>query len=429
MKKRKLKLFQKIFIGLFLGIIVGIILSSIGKDNPIVVKIVPWLGLLGDIFLRLIKMVVVPLVLFSITSGVSNLNEIKKLRSVGIKTIVFFFATGFLSIFTGLVMANIFKPGSGLNIAELGSDAVEMRELPTVFESILGLFPENIFDSLSQGEMLHIISFCIFIGAGLLLMGERGKPIVDLIDRCSELMYKVVDIVIQFTPIGVFGLMARAVTTFGVGIFGPLFKFILVDYGANILNIALWYSLILYFIARVNPFKFYKKAFQPWAIAFSTCSSAATLPVTMKVGTNEIGVPKETASFVLPLGATANMNGTGIYFGIVVMFAAQLYGIPISINQQIMLVLTATMLSIGCAAAPQTGLIISIALLTNLGIPLDGIALISGVYRIIDQIHTSTNALGDLVVATSVSSLEKDLNRDIFERGGMFSTSVVKENA
>jgi len=234
-------------------------------------------------------------------------------------------------------------------------------------------------------------------------------------------MYKVVDIVVQFTPVGVFGLMAKAVTTFGVGIFGPVFKFILVDYGANIFNLLVWYSLILYFIARVNPIKFFRKGFESWAIAFSTCTSAAALPVAMRNAVNEMGIPKETASFVLPLGATANMNGTGIYFGLIVMFASQLYGIPISISQQIMLVLTATLLSIGCAAAPQTGLIISIALLTNLGIPLDAIALIAGVYRIVDQIHTSTNSLGDLVVATAVSALEGDLDRDLLHNGGMFA--------
>ncbi|GFN35199.1 dicarboxylate/amino acid:cation symporter [Tepidimicrobium xylanilyticum] len=425
-KARKLKLSYKIFIGLFLGIIVGAILSAIGKDTPFVETVVPWLGLLGDLFLRLIRMVVVPLVLFSITSGVANLNEIKKLRSVGIKTLIFFLLTGFLSIGTGVVMANIFKPGAGLNIAELGTDSIEIQELPTVFETILGIFPANIFESLVEGEMLHIISFAIFVGAALLLMGERGKPIVDLVDRLSDMMYRVVDIVIQFTPIGVFGLMAKAVTAFGVGIFGPVFKFILVDYGANIFTIAVFYSLIIYFIGRVNPIKFFKKAFESWAIAFSTCSSAAALPVAMKNGVNEMGIPKDTASFVLPLGATANMNGTGIYFGVIVLFAAQLYGIDISISQQIMLVLTATMLAIGCAAAPQTGLIISIALLTNLGIPLDGIALIAGVYRIVDQIHTSTNSMGDLVVAVAVSSMEGDLDRELLEYGGMFATSEAK---
>lgn len=246
-KARKLKLSYKIFIGLFLGIIVGAILSAIGKDTPFVETVVPWLGLLGDLFLRLIRMVVVPLVLFSITSGVANLNEIKKLRSVGIKTLIFYLLTGFLSIGTGVVMANIFKPGAGLNIAELSADAIEIQELPTVFETILGLFPANIFESLVEGEMLHIISFAIFVGAALLLMGERGKPIVDLVDRLSDMMYRVVDIVIQFTPIGVFGLMAKAVTAFGVGIFGPVFKFILVDYGANIFTIAVSYSLIIYF--------------------------------------------------------------------------------------------------------------------------------------------------------------------------------------
>lgn len=422
-KPRKLKLSYKIFIGLFLGIVVGAILSAIGKDTPFVVTVVPWLGLLGDLFLRLIRMVVVPLVLFSITSGVANLSEIRKLRSVGIKTLIFFLLTGFLSIGTGVVMANIFKPGAGLNIAELGTDSIEIQELPTVFETILGIFPANIFESLVEGEMLHIISFAIFVGAALLLMGERGKPMVDLVDRLSDMMYRVVDIVIQFTPIGVFGLMAKAVTAFGVGIFGPVFKFILVDYGANIFTIAVFYSLIIYFIGRVNPIKFFKKAFESWAIAFSTCSSAAALPVAMKNGVNEMGIPKDTASFVLPLGATANMNGTGIYFGVIVLFAAQLYGIDISISQQIMLVLTATMLAIGCAAAPQTGLIISIALLTNLGIPLDGIALIAGVYRIVDQIHTSTNSLGDLVVAVAVSSMEGDLDRELLEHGGMFATS------
>lgn len=424
-KPKKLKLFHKIFIGLFLGIMAGAILSAIGKDEPFVTALVPWLGLLGDIFLRLIRMIVVPLVLFSIISGVANLSEIRKLRSVGIKTLFCFMLTGFLSIGTGVVMANIFKPGAGLNITELNAGEVVIRELPTVFESILGLFPANIFESLAQGEMLHIISFGIFCGAGLLLMGERGRPIIDLVDRCSEMMYKVVDIVIEFTPIGVFGLMAKAVTAFGVGIFGPVFKFILVDYGANIFTVAVYYSLILYFIGKVDPIKFFKKAFQSWAIAFSTCSSAAALPVAMKIGTNEMGIPKETASFVLPLGATANMNGTGIYFGVVVMFAAQLYGIDISLSQQIMLVLTATMLAIGCAAAPQTGLIISIALLTNLGIPLDGIALIAGVYRIVDQIHTSTNSVGDLVVAVSVASLEKDLNREIFKYGGILKAKEV----
>lgn len=419
-QKKKLKLFHKIFIGLFLGIFFGAILSKLGGNHPFASSVTPWLQLLGDLFLRLIRMIIVPLVFFSIISGVANLTEIKKLRSIGVKTLVFFLITGFIAISLGIVVAQIFKPGEGVQIGKIDDGAVDMKELPTVYESILTLVPSNVFESFVEEEMLQIIVFSMFCGAALLGMGERAKPIVDLVDRFSEMMYKITDLVVRFTPIGVFGLMSKAIATFGMSIFGPVFKFILVDYLANILNIAIFYSLILYFIAKVNPLKFYKKAFQPWAIAFSTCSSTAALPETMRVGAEEMGMPKETASFVLPLGATANMNGTGIYFGVVVMFAAQLYGIPLGLGQQISLVLTATLLSIGCAAAPQTGLIISIALLTNLGIPLDGLALIAGVYRIVDQIHTSTNALGDLVIGTTVSALEGDLDREVFDYGGMF---------
>ena len=420
-QKKRLKLFHKIFIGLFAGIFFGAILSKLGENHPLTISIAPWFQLLGDLFLRLIRMVIVPLVFFSIISGVANLTEIKKLRSIGIKTLIFFLITGFIAISLGIVIAQIFKPGEGVKIGEINEGTVEMKELPTVYDSILTLIPSNIFEAFVEEEMLQIIVFSIFCGAALLAMGERAKPIVDLVERFSEMMYQITGIVVKFTPIGVFGLMSKAIASFGMKIFGPVFKFILVDYLANILNIAVFYSLILYFIAKVNPLKFYKKAFQPWAIAFSTCSSTAALPETMRVGTEEIGMPQETASFILPLGATANMNGTGIYFGVVVMFAAQLYGIPITLGQQISLVLTATLLSIGCAAAPQTGLIISIALLTDLGIPLDGLALIAGVYRIVDQIHTSTNALGDLVIGTAVSSLEGDLDREIFNHGGMFA--------
>ncbi|MBW4828559.1 MAG: dicarboxylate/amino acid:cation symporter [Clostridiaceae bacterium] len=422
-QKKKLKLFHKIFIGLFAGIFFGAILSKLGENHPLTISIAPWLQLIGDLFLRLIRMVIVPLVFFSIISGVANLTEIRKLRSIGIKTLIFFLITGFIAISLGIVIAQIFKPGEGVQIGEIEEGSVEIKELPTVYDSILTLIPSNIFEAFVEEEMLQIIVFSIFCGAALLVMGERAKPIIDLVERFSEMMYQITGIVVKLTPIGVFGLMSKAIASFGMKIFGPVFKFILVDYLANIINIAVFYSLILYFVAKVNPFKFYKKAFQPWAIAFSTCSSTAALPETMRVGTEEIGMPQETASFILPLGATANMNGTGIYFGVVVMFAAQLYGIPITLGQQISLVLTATLLSIGCAAAPQTGLIISIALLTDLGIPLDGLALIAGVYRIVDQIHTSTNALGDLVIGTAVSSLEGDLDKEIFNHGGMFANN------
>lgn len=417
---KKLKLVHKIFLGLILGTIFGIILSNIGVESPFVAFLMPWLQLVGDLFLRLIKMIIVPLVFFSIISGVSHLTDLKKLRSIGIKSLVIFFLTTCAAVSIGLIIAQVMKPGAGLVLGEV-ANSVEMKALPSVQEQILGIFPTNPIDSMAKGEMLPIISFSIFIGAALLMMGEKGQILVDVIDKASDAMYKITDIVVKFTPYGVFALMAKATALFGLKIFGPVFKFILADYLANFLLIGVVYTALLILIGKVSPMKFYKKAFQQWLLAFSTCSSSATLPVTMRVANEELGVPKETASFVLPLGATINMNGTSIFFGLVVMFVSQIYGLPVALSQQAMLVLTGTLMAIGCAAVPQSGLILGIALITSMGLPLEAVALIAGVYRIIDQAHTSTNSLGDNLTAVLVSSMEGDLDREMFNNGGMFA--------
>lgn len=417
---KKLKLVHMIFLGLILGTLFGILLSTIGIESPIVKFLMPWLQLVGDLFLRLIKMIIVPLVFFSIISGVSHLSDLKKLRSIGIKTLVIFFLTTCAAVSIGLIMAQVMQPGAGLVLGEL-ANKVEVKALPGVQEQILGIFPSNPIDSMAKGEMLPIISFSIFIGAALLLMGERGNALVDIIDKASDMMYKITDIVVKFTPYGVFALMAKATALFGLKNFGPVFKFILADYISNFLLIAVIYTTLLILIGKVNPMKFYKKTFPQWLLAFSTCSSSATLPVTMRVSVEELGVPKETASFVLPLGATINMNGTAIFFGLVVMFVSQIYGLPIALGQQAMLVLTGTLMAVGCAAVPQSGLILGIALITSMGMPLEAIALIAGIYRIIDQAHTSTNSLGDSLAAVLVSSMEGDLDREMFNNGGMFA--------
>lgn len=417
---RKLKLVHKIFLGLLIGTLFGVFLSTMGIEHPFVAFLMPWLQLVGDLFLRLIKMIIVPLVFFSIISGVAHLTDLKKLRSIGIKSLIAFFLTTCAAVTIGIVMAQLMKPGAGLILGEL-ANKIEVKPLPSVQEQILGIFPVNPIDSMAKGEMLPIISFSIFIGSALLIMGERANVLVDIIDKASDMMYKITDIVVGFTPYGVFALMAKATAMFGLKIFGPVFKFILADYASNILLIGVVYTILLIVLAKVSPMKFYKKAFQQWLMAFSTCSSSATLPVTMKVNIEELGVPKETASFVLPLGATINMNGTSIFFGLVVMFVSQIYGLPLTLNQQILLVLTGTLMAVGCAAVPQSGLILGIALITSMGMPLEAVALIAGVYRIIDQIHTSTNSLGDSLVAVVVSAMEGDLDREMFNNGGMFA--------
>ena len=413
--RRKLKVHHKIFIGLFLGIIVGYILNLMGGINNQLIndRILPLFQFLGDLFIRLIRMIVVPLVFFSIIDAVVSLGDPKKLRGIGIKTIVFFLAGGLIAVSIGLLLANIIQPGSGFTMPGEVTQ-VEMRELPGMYATILNLIPSNPFESRASGEMMQVITFSILIGIALLMIGPASDSVRRAVATLSQAMFKIIEIILNFIPYGVFGLMAVAITRFGLAIFGPVLKFILVDYAASLVMILVVYSLVLKLIAKVSVRQFWRYAFESFLIAFSTCTSAAALPVAMK-NSRRMGIPKQVGNFVLPLGATANMNGTCIYFGIIVVFASQLYGVPLSFGQQVMLAITATLLSVGAAATPQIGLVISITLLSSMGLPLEATALVAGVYRIIDQIHTGTNSVGDLVFATAIAEMEGVLDHDLFD--------------
>lgn len=413
--RRKLKVHHKIFIGLFLGIIVGYILNLMGGINNQLIndRILPLFQFFGDLFIRLIRMIVVPLVFFSIIDAVVSLGDPKKLRGIGIKTIVFFLAGGLIAVSIGLLLANIIQPGSGFTMPGEVTQ-VEMRELPGMYATILNLIPSNPFESLASGEMMQVITFSILIGIALLMIGPASDSVRRAVATLSQAMFKIIEIILNFIPYGVFGLMAVAITRFGLAIFGPVLKFILVDYAASLVMILVVYSLVLKLIAKVSVRQFWRYAFESFLIAFSTCTSAAALPVAMK-NSRRMGIPKQVGNFVLPLGATANMNGTCIYFGIIVVFASQLYGVPLSFGQQVMLAITATLLSVGAAATPQIGLVISITLLSSMGLPLEATALVAGVYRIIDQIHTGTNSVGDLVFATAIAEMEGVLDHDLFD--------------
>lgn len=408
-------LYVKIFIALFGGILFGYILNFMGGVENAVINdyILPFFQFIGDLFIRLIKMIVVPLVFFCIIDAALSLGDIKKLRSVGVKTIVWFLATGMVSASIGLVLVNIIQPGKGLQLGTAEAD-VTVNELPGVYETILDLFPENPFAALTSGEMMQIIVFSLFVGFAIIAIGKTAQPLADMISLASQTMFKIIDMVLGIIPYGVFSLMTVALAKYGVAIFGPVLKFIITDYLSAITMSVVGYGLLLSLIGRVNPVKFWKKAFEPWMIAFSTCTSSAALPVALDVAPKKMGVPKDIASFVLPLGCTAQMNGTCGYFGIVVLFAAQLYGIELSIQQQIMLVIQATFLSVGCAATPQIGLVISLTLMTQMGLPLDAYALVAGIYRIVDQIHTATNSVGDLVASVCIAQMEGELDHEVF---------------
>ena len=417
-EKKGTPLYVKIFIALFAGIAFGYVLNFMGGvENEIINGyVLPFFQFIGDLFIKLIKMIVVPLVFFCIIDAALSLGDIKKLRSIGVKTIIWFLATGGISATIGLILANIIKPGRGLQLGT-AETAMEVKELPGIYQTLLDLIPSNPFQALTSGEMMQIIVFSLFLGFAIISIGKEAQQLCDIISLCSRTMFKVIDMILGIIPYGVFSLMTVALAKYGVAIFGPVLKFILTDYLACIIMSTVGYSIFLSVIGKVNPMKFWRKAFEPWMIAFSTCTSSAALPVSMEVAPKKMGVPRDIASFVLPLGCTAQMNGTCAYFGIVVLFAAQLYGVELSIQQQIMLVVQATFLSVGCAATPQIGLVISLTLMTQMGLPLDAYALVAGIYRIIDQIHTSTNSVGDLVASVCISQMEGELDHEIFNQG------------
>ena len=413
--KKPMPLYVKIFIGLGLGIVFGFILNKAGgTENEIINNhIIPFLQFLGDVFIRLIRMVVVPLVFFSIIDAALSLGDIKKLADVGIKTIVWFLATGMVSASIGLLFTNIIQPGRGLQLGD-AAGAVEARELPGLYETILELIPSNPFESLTNGTMMQIIVFALFLGFAIIMIGERAAGLQQGIHIMAEAMFKIINMIIGIIPFGVFGLMSATMAKYGTAIFGPVAKFIATDYISCITMSVVVYSLLLSFIGKVNPIMFWKKAFESWLIAFSSCTSSAALPVSMEIAPKKMGASRDISSFILPFGCTAQMNGTCSYFGVVILFAAQLYGVNLSIQQQILLVIQATFLSVGCAATPQIGLIISLTLMTQMGLPLEAYALVAGIYRIVDQIHTATNSVGDLVCTVCISNMAGELDHNIF---------------
>lgn len=409
---KKMALHVKIFIALFLGVGFGYVLNFMGGvNNPIINSyVLPFLQFLGDLFLKSIKMVVVPLVFFSIVDAALSLGDLKKLKSIGIKT-VFFLGSSAIAATIGLIYANLIQPGKGVLLSG-NVTKVNVKELPGFYKTILDLIPNNPFQSLTNGDMMPIIVFALLMGFAIIKLGDKAKGLANVMSALSMVMFSIINIIIALIPYGVFGLMAVAMAKYGTAIFGPVLKFILADYLSQGTMVVAVYSIFLIGIAKVNPIAFWRKAIQPYIIAFSTCTSSAALPVSMDIAPRKLGVPRDISSFVLPLGATANMNGTCIYFGIIVIFASQLYGIELSLQQQILLVLQATFLSVGCAATPQIGLIISITLLTQMGLPLEATALVAGIYRIIDQAHTATNSSGDLVTSVCIAALEGELDRE-----------------
>lgn len=392
---------SKILIGLILGVIAGL---AAGPENIGLIK--KWIAPMGTLFINLIKMIIVPLVFASLVVGAASLGDVKKLGRIGIKTMIFYLGTTALAVIIGITMSLVLNPGLGL---KLPADAVyKGKEAPSVMDVLVNMVPSNPIKAMETGDMLQIIVFALFVGIGITLVGQRAKPVEGFFDGFAEVTYKIVTIVMEAAPYGVFALIMPVVAANGPKVLIPLASVIAAVYIGCILHMGLVYTSAISLLGRMSPVKFFKGLFPAQLIAFSTCSSAATLPVNMKCTQENLGVSKEVSSFVLPLGATINMDGTAIYQGVCALFVAQVYGIDLTLSQMLIIVLTGTLASIGTAGVPGAGLIMLTLTLQSVGLPIEGIALIAGIDRVLDMIRTTVNITGDAVATVCIQHSEDE---------------------
>ena len=387
----RMPLLLKISIGFVLGILFGFIVGPMQHSMPALNDyVMPFIDLVGKIFLRLLTMIIVPLVFSSLVAGAASVGDTRKLGRIGIKTVVLYFLTTAVAIVIGLVFGNLVNPGAGMNIP--GDLQATARQAKPLTDVILDIFPSNPIASMVNANMLQIIVFALFIGVACLLAGERGK--------------KISHIVMSFAPYGVFALIATTAAKFGIAILAPFVKVIFAVYAGCAIHAVLVYSLMVILFCHRSP-RWYFKGIQEAAItAFVTRSSSGTLPITLANVRDNFGISEGVSSFVLPLGATINMDGTALYQGVCALFVAQAFGIPLTLQMQIGIVVTATLASIGTAGVPGAGLIMLTMVLTSVGLPIEGIALVAGIDVVLDAARTCLNVMGDTAVCAVVASSE-----------------------
>jgi len=332
---------------------------------------------------------------------------------LSIKTVALYLITTAVAIVIGLVLAVIFQPGSGVAMA--ASEATQVREAPPLIDIFLNLIPTNPFESFVDENILQIIVFAIFFGVSISLVGEKGRPVREFFESAAEVIYRLTAIVISFAPYGVFALIAWVAGSYGLELLAPLLKVILIVYVGCILHAIFVYGGLLKFLARLNPVRFFQGVMEPAMVAFTSTSSAGTLPVSIMATEQNLGVSRRISSFVLPLGATINMDGTALYQGVCAVFIAQVYGIDLGMPQYLIIVLTATLGSLGTAGVPGAGLIMLSLVLTSVGLPLEGVAIIAGIDRILDMARTAVNVVGDCAVASIVAKSENELDQRAYD--------------
>jgi Na+/H+-dicarboxylate symporter len=403
---------NKVFIALITGIVFGLIAHGIfsAQFNDLLVKWI--LNPVGNVFLRGIKMIVVPLVLCSLICGAASIGDIKKLSRVGGKILSYYVVTTALAVTIALIFANLFNPGAGLNIP-LPTE-YKAAEIPFIMDVFTNMIPTNPIESLVKGDMLQIIIFAILFGISITLIGEPAKPLLNVISQANEIMIKIIGIVMLVAPFGVFALISKVLITQGLDVLLPLLKYTFTILLVLLIQVLLVYGSALKILGKVNPIKFYKKFWTVMVVAFSTSSSNATIPVNLDTCQKKLGVPESISSFTIPLGATVNMDGTAIMQGVAAIFIAQVFGVDLNLTQQLLIILTATLASIGTAGVPGAGIVMLAMVLQQIGIPLEGIAIVLSVDRIIDMCRTVVNITGDAVGTVIVSNSEKELDVELY---------------
>lgn len=405
---KNLKLIHKVFIGLISGIIVGALLYPM-KENPIVSKyIVSGLfEFLGQGFLRLVKMIIVPLVFASLVTGTAAMNDVKKLGRIGIKTLAFFMGTTAIGIIVAIVGANILKPGAGIVLENVQKAQYVAKETDSFVKVLLNIIPTNPIEALVKGEMLQVIFFAVMTGFVITILGEKAKRLQGIFEEVNSLMLKMVSLIMELAPLGIFGLIGKTFITLGWAAMKPLASFIIVTYILLLFHGLVVYQILLRIYAKESPIAFLKKILGPMTLAFSTSSSAACIPLSLKTLKEEFNVEEKVSSFTIPLGATINMDGTAIMQGVATVFIAQLYNINLTTNDYFMVVLTSVLASIGTAGVPGVGTIMLSMVLSQVGLPLEGIGMILAVDRIVDMGRTTVNITGDLVCSVIIDRIEK----------------------
>ena len=402
-EKKKLSLPAWIFIGMLAGIAAGLIFAFAGLGD----FTTEWIKPIGTIYVNLLKFLVVPVVLFSIADGVISLKDLKRVGSVGLKTFVYYMITTALAVVIGLVLVNIFKGNfTPLPSADLGALEYEAKEAPSVMQVIVNIFPDNLLKPMVSADMLPVIVVAIFFGAGILAAGDDGIPVGGAVGRMNKVIMQIMMMIIKFTPIGVLCLMANVVAVNGPAIVGNLLIVIGVAYLGYIIHVVVVYGLSVRFLSGMNPLKFFKGLAPAMICAFTTTSSNATLPLNIEC-CNKMGAEPEISAFVLPLGATINMDGTAIYQAVAAIFIACCYGVDLTLGQMAMIVLTATLASVGTAGVSGAGMIMLAMVLESVGLPVEGIAIIAGVDKLFDMGRTTLNITGDATCAMWISRQEQ----------------------